>query len=272
MKKLMMVVGMALAIAVAGCGKAKDSSAEEAESVSASAVAEKFVNAIIKQNPKEAVSCYRLGKDDKSEDIEKKLKGAGDEIDDKDLVAKAINETVISAREIKNGKWQTMEGATVIAQFNKGKDKKPNGMRVMLEKVGSSWKVTEFRKESDLDTSDNKEETSSKLAQKMPEKEYIMPAPKYAEKAYAEKAAEKKPAYGMPAKKADYGTSSKVREFESACHELAKFARQTGEKVDESDVQKEIDKFKTLSSAEQDKQLKEIKGILEMMKSANLKK
>lgn len=265
MKKMMMfAASVAMALAVAGCGKSKDSSTEEAENVSASAVAEKFVNAVIKQNTKEAVSCCRLAKDGKSEDIENDLKRAGDKIGDKDLVVKAIKEVTTISRELKAGKWQTTEEAEVVAQLAKGKDKKSEGMRVNLEKVGSSWKVTNVRDVSGLDTSDNEEKEPSKAGSPI----------RAASKADAFSAAKdvKAPSYPRyaakdAAKKADYGSSSKVREFENICREILAEAKKAGKTLDESEMREEIEKFRKLSSDEQEKQLREGRKMLNMLRA-----
>ena len=269
----MFVASVALAVVLTGCGGSKDKSSDAEKNAagsigSAKGVAERFVSAVVRKDIDAAWAVFDPAKPMSREKVRSakyEIEELSKLINDDKLEGKAIREVVRGGfgYRIFNGKKYTDE-AQVVVQFVKGKDKKPNGMNVKLVAADGSWKVAGYKYIPDgLDTSDDEKEVAPRVKTSKLTRTAVYTGP-------VMKAEKKK--YDMPAKKADYGTSSKVREFESACHELAKFARQTGEKVDESDVQKEINKFKTLSSAEQDKQLKEVKGILEMMKSANLKK
>ena len=68
-------------------------------------------------------------------------------------------------------------------------------------------------------------------------------------------------------KKADYGTSSKAREFENICRELVAEAKKAGKTLDEGEMREEIEKFRKLSSDEQDKQLREGREMLNMLRA-----
>ena len=296
-KMLVFVASVATAIALTSCGCSKGKSGEAekeaAESAgSAKGVAERFVTAIVQRNLDAAWALYDPAEPmskARARSAKEAIERLGKDINDDKLEGKSIREVIRGGDgyKIVNGKKYT-DQARVVVQFVKGKDKKPDGMKVELVAVDGSWKVRSFDLTSGLDTSDDENETAPKPARRAVSTAaassvtYSRREAKAATKASAYDVAKKaETKYDMPVampatkavaaekkfEKADYGSSSKVREFENACHELARLARQSGEKVDESEVQKEIDKFKTLSSSEQDKQLKQVKEVLELIKS-----
>lgn len=151
MKNVMMAVaGLAMAVVLTGCGG------------SPKGVAEKFVDAVIQRDTDKAVKCYDTN--DKSvsdvKALKEKLEKYGkDVINDDKLEACAIREVINVPAEnsgytLINGKKLTGEDATVTVQFVKGKDKKSEGMRIMLLKIDGSWKVTKYSPLDHLDTAD----------------------------------------------------------------------------------------------------------------------
>jgi len=148
-KTLMAVAGVAMAVVLTGCGG------------SPKGVAVDFANAIITKDPDKAIKCYDTTKMSAA-DIKKEKEEfdkIGKEINDDKLEGVAINELIRvpgekSGYKTVNGKKYTGDAAQVLVQFVKGKDKKPDGMKVELEKVDGSWLVTGYRQTKDLDTSD----------------------------------------------------------------------------------------------------------------------
>ena len=295
-KMLVFVASVATAIALTSCGCSKDKSSEEekeaAESAgSAKGVAERFVTAIAQKKVDAAWALYDPAEPmskAKASSAKAGLEELGKEINDDKLVGKAIREVIRGGAgyKIVNGKKYT-DQATVIVQFVREKEKQSRGMEVELVAVDGSWKVRGFKLTSGLDTSDDEKAVAPRASASKPVRDDVVvaaPASSVTDKRNVNVAAKpsaydttKKPEtkYDMPAvkptTKADFGNNSKVTEFENACQELAGLARQSGEKVNESEIQKEIDNFKTLSSSEQDKKLQEVKGFLEMVKSAKKK-
>ncbi len=163
MKKMMMAVaGLAMAVALTGCGGG-----------SPKGVAEKFVLAIIQKDPGKAIEFYddQLQSDGRdfttwnSADMKKEktaLEELGKKINDDKYECESVFEEVIVPPEDKgyklvNGKKFTGERATVMVQFIKGKDKKPDGLKVDLIKLDGKWKVYEYGYMKDkFETSDKK--------------------------------------------------------------------------------------------------------------------
>ena len=162
MKKMMMAVaGLAMAVVMTGCGGSPKS------------VAEKFALAIIQKEPGKAMEFYddQLQFDGRefttwnSEDIKATktdLEELGKTINDDKYECDSVFEEVRVPPEdtgyrLVNGKKFTGERATVMVQFIKGKDKKPDGLMVTLMKLDGKWKVYghQFMKDK-FETSDKK--------------------------------------------------------------------------------------------------------------------
>ena len=152
MKQMMVAAAsVAMAIALTGCGG------------SPKGVAEKFVDAIIQRETDKAVRYMNVNNATPKEikDLKEELDNKGKDINDNKLEAVAFNEVIEvppedSGYRLINGAKVTGERAEVMVQFMKGKDKKPEGMRVALIKVDGSWVVEHngYRDLSGLDTSD----------------------------------------------------------------------------------------------------------------------
>ncbi len=164
MKKMMMLTGVVLAVVLSGCQKVGLGS-------SPSDVAVDFARAIIQKNTSEALDLcdiklygggnFRPTLKSKSQikDIKEKFERDGKELDDDRCEGVAIMEFITTPSEMSptyhvDGQEYTGEWARVTVQYVRGKDKKSKGLTVHLVKVGGSWKVIDYNKESDLDDDD----------------------------------------------------------------------------------------------------------------------
>ena len=305
MKKMMtLVAGMAMAVVLTGCGGSKDSSAaaeqEAAEGVgSAKGVAERFVNAIIQKKVDAAyATCSAYSFDKRGGNVQKRskadvqklkkeLEGLGEELGNDKLQGKAIKEVINGGPRylIVDGKKFNAH-AVVTVQLMQDKVKTSKGIRVELRGGDEGWKVTSCDTVSGLDTSDGEEKPSKKVkddkrgrSKDDDRKERHADRSKPAPKAKAEAKKDAKAYVQAPtapardvvdavkAADADYG-SSNVRKFERQCREMARLAKQAGEKVSESDIQEKIDEFKKASARDQEKMLKELEKMLEYAREA----
>ena len=271
-KMLMFVASVATAIALTGCGGSKDKSGDaEKESASVGSskgVAERFVNALIKKDVDAAFSlCNAFDVDrstprmrSKADDrkLKEELEGLARQINDDKLEGKAVREVIRGGTgyRIVNGKKCT-DHASVVVQYVQENVKHSRGLEVKLVLVDGSWKVTDYKEVSGLDTSNDDDERTM-AAPSEPD------VPKAARKTAKSEAAA---AVSKAEETGDYG-NGRMKKFEGLCRELVGLARQAGEKVSESDVQEKIDDFKKLSAQEQDRMLKQLESTLEVARQA----
>ena len=308
-KTLMLVASVAMAVVLTGCGGSKKSAEEQekakekstADVGSPKTVAEDFAKAIIQKDPGKAFEfCdtvsggrhedYALLTKEQKDNLKRQFEDLGKEINDEKYDCKAILETVEVPPEVMgytlvNGKKYTGEKATVLVQFMKGGDKKPNGLRVNLVKVDGSWKVKGYSQVSGLDTSSEdsgrddrhsaaQSSSASSRRDREPDSGYYKVTASTSNRAYI--ARNKYPAeeFKRPSRAVsrsdddEDSTQYRVHKYERICREFASLLKKEGREISEDDLEEEIEKFKKYSSEKQKEELETAERVLKMKRQS----
>ena len=220
-------------------------------------VAEDFVKAIVLRKTDKALEVYdtvsgryergyALRTKKQRDDLKKQLEDIGHEIDDEKFECKAILEDIMVPPEsygyhLVNGKKYTGEEAKVLVQFEKGEDKKPEGLEVFLVKVDGSWKVAGHEVKSGLDTSSE-------------------------DSAHEDKVNVDKPKPGNFDR--DSAKEDRVKAYEALCREYASLLKRKGQEIPEEAIEEEVGKFRKYSRGKQEEEIEKAETLLKEMKMA----